>query len=101
MSALFAHQSSALSQKIDSREGLLWCKKGVVCECGKMNFYLNCSPLTPVFRPFQQNGVRFAAKRSAFWCKMQCVLVQDGVRFGAKCKVKWYKMEGKMALNAR
>jgi len=50
---------------------------------------------------FQQNGVRFAAKRSAFWCKMQCVLVQDGVRFGAKCKVKWYKMEGKMALNAR
>ena len=59
MSALFAHQSSALSQKIDSREGLLLCKKVVACACGKMNFYLNCPPLTPVFRPFP-------AKWSAF-----------------------------------
>ena len=59
MSALSAHQSPTLPQKIDSREGLFWCKKGVVCECGKMNFYLNCPPLTPVFRPF-------SAKWSAF-----------------------------------
>ena len=61
MSALFAHQSSALSQKIDSREGSFWCKKGLACACGKMNFYLNCPPLTPVFRPF-------SAKWSAFCC---------------------------------
>ena len=36
-----------------------------------------------------QNAVRFGAKCSVFWCKMQCVLVQNAVRFGAKCKVKW------------
>ena len=30
------------------------------------------------------NGVRFGAKRSAFWCKTECVLVLNGVRFGAK-----------------
>jgi len=59
MSALSAHQPPTLPQKIDSREGLLWCKKGVVCACGKMNFYLNCLSLTPVFRPF-------SAKWSAF-----------------------------------
>ena len=34
-------------------------------------------------------GVRFGAKQSAFWCKMECVLVQNRVRFGAKRKVKW------------
>ena len=61
MSALFAHQSSALSQKIDSREDLLWCKKGVVCECGIMNIYLSRPSLTPIL------GL-FAAKCSAFWC---------------------------------
>ena len=36
-----------------------------------------------------QNAVQNAAKRSAFWCKMQCDLVQNAVRFGAKRKVKW------------
>ena len=40
ISALSINQSPTLPQKIDSREGLLWCKKGVVCECGKMYFYL-------------------------------------------------------------
>ena len=35
------------------------------------------------------NVVQYAAKRSAFWCKMQCVLVLNAVRFGAKRKVKW------------
>ena len=40
ISAHFINQSPTLPQKIDSREGLLWCKKGVVCECGKMYFYL-------------------------------------------------------------
>ena len=59
MSALSAHQPPTLPQKIDSREGLLWCKKGVVCACGKMNFYLNCPPLTPVFRPFSAKWSTF------------------------------------------
>ena len=40
MGALSVHQSLTLPQKIDSRGGLFRCKKGLVCECGKMNFYL-------------------------------------------------------------
>ena len=61
MSALFAHQSPTLPQKIDSREGLFWCKKGVGCACGRMNFYLKKPLLAPTFR-------LFAAKWRAFWC---------------------------------
>ena len=87
MSALSAHQSPTLPQKIDSREGLLWCKKGLACACGKMNFYLNCPPLTPVFQ--------------AFFSKMECVLLLNGVHFGAKCNAFWYKMECVLVLNAR
>ena len=34
-----------------------------------------------------QNAVQYAAKRNAFWCKMQCVLVLNAMRFGAKCSV--------------
>jgi len=60
-SGFFVHQPLTLPQKIDSREGLFWCKKGVVVHAGKMNFYLNQPPLTPIF------GL-FAAKCSAFWC---------------------------------
>jgi len=41
VSALFAHQSLILPQKIDSREGLFRCKKGLVVHADKMNFYLN------------------------------------------------------------
>ena len=40
MSAFFVHQSFTLPQKIDSRGGLFWCKKGAVVHAGKMNFYL-------------------------------------------------------------
>ena len=61
MSALFGRQPSALPQKIDSREGLFWCKKGLVCVCGKMNFYL----IKPSFAP--DIGL-FTAKCSAIWC---------------------------------
>ena len=60
-STLFVRQPPTLPQKIDSREGLFRCPKGVVVHAGKMNFYLNQPPLTPVF------GL-FAAKYSAFWC---------------------------------
>ena len=61
ISGLFIHQLPTLLQKIDSREGLSWCKKGVVCVCGKMNFYL----IKPSFAPVM--GL-FAAKCSAIWC---------------------------------
>ncbi len=61
MSAVFAHQPLTLPQKIDSREGLFWCQKGLVVHAGKMNFYLNRPPRTPVL------GL-FAAKYSAFGC---------------------------------
>ena len=76
ISALSVHQSLTLSQKIDSRGGLFWCKKGVVVHAVKMNIYLKTSPLTPVFWAFcgkmqcvlVLNAVHFGAKRSAFWC---------------------------------
>ena len=60
-SGLSIHQLPTLPQKIDSHEGLSWCKKGLVCECGKMNFYL----IKPSFAPVM--GL-FAAKCSAIWC---------------------------------
>ena len=82
ISALFIHQSPTLLQKIDSREGLFWCKKGLVCECSKMNFYLKRLPFVPHF------GL-FAAKCTAICCKTQCVLVLNAVRFDAKRKMKW------------
>jgi len=50
--ALFVHQPPTLPQKIDSRGGLFCCQKGAVVHAGKMNFYLNRPPPTPVFGPF-------------------------------------------------
>ena len=82
MSSLFVHQSLTLPQKIDSRGGLFWCKKGAAWEYYKMNIYLKKSPFAPVF------GL-FAAKCSAFWCKIDCVLVQNRLRFGAKWTAFW------------
>ena len=61
ISGLFIDQLLTLPQKIDSHEGLSWCKKGVVCVCGKMSFYL----IKPSFAPVM--GL-FAAKFSAIWC---------------------------------
>ena len=61
MSALSSEHSSTLPQKIDSRGGLFWCKKGVACKCGKMNFYLKETAFAPVIW-------LFVAKCSAFWC---------------------------------
>ena len=60
-SAIFIHQLPTLPQKIDSREGLFRCKKGLHVNVGKMNIYLNKPPFAPTF-------VRFAAKCTAFWC---------------------------------
>ena len=82
MSALFIHQLLCLPQKIDSREGLFRCKKGLVVHAGKMNIYFKEPPIALVF------GL-FAAKCSAIWYKTQGILVLNAVRFGAKCKVFW------------
>jgi len=35
-----------------------------------------------------QNAVRFGAKRSAIWCKTQCVLMLNTRQNGAKCSAK-------------
>ena len=61
MSTLSVHQSLTLSQKIDSREGLFRCKKGLHVNVGKMNFYLKQPPFAPVI------GL-FVAKCSAICC---------------------------------
>jgi hypothetical protein len=39
ITALFVHQSPTLAQEIDSREDCFWCKKGLLANAGKMNFY--------------------------------------------------------------
>ena len=93
MSGLFINQSLTWPQKIDSREGLFWCKKGLVCGCSEMNIYLKKSPFAPTFGPF-------IAKYSAFTCKIACVLVLITLRFGAKCNAFWCKTQGKMVQNA-
>ena len=82
VSALFAHQSLILPQKIDSREGLFRCKKGLVVHAGKMNIYFKEPPIALGF------GL-FSAKCSAIWYKTQCILVLNAVRFGAKCNAFW------------
>ena len=93
MSDLFIHQSLTWPQKIDSRGGLFWCKKGLACGCNEMNIYLKKSPFAPTFGPF-------IAKFSAFWCKIACILVLITLRFDAKCLAFWCKTQGKMLLNA-
>ena len=93
ISTLFVHQSLTLPQKIDSREGLFWCKKRWHATVGKMYFYLRRPPFAPL-------SELFAAKFSAFWCKIACVLMLNALRFGAKCSAFWCKTQGKMLLNA-
>ena len=61
MSAVFAHQSLARLQIIDSRVGLFKWKMGLVVNVGKMNIYFMTSPFSPYFGSF-------AAQYTAFWC---------------------------------
>ena len=82
MSALSVHQSPTQPQKIDSREGLFWCKKGLVVNAGKMNTYCIKPQFAPALGPF-------FAKFAAFCRKMQCNLVQNAVQFGAKRSAFW------------
>ena len=93
ISTLFVHQSLTLPQKIDSRGGLFWCKKGWHATVDKMYFYLRRPPFAPL------SGL-FTAKFSAFWCKIACVLMLNALRFAAKCSAFWCKTQGKMLLNA-
>ena len=93
INALFIHQSLALPQKIDSREGLFRYKKGLACARSKMNIYFKKASFTPLL------GL-FTAKSGAFWCKMTCVLPQNAACFGAKCSAFWCKMQGVLVQNA-
>ena len=74
MSALSVHQSSTLPQKIDSREGWFWCKKGVSLRMWQNEFIY---PKTAIYTLFW-----------AICSKIQCVLLLNAVRFGAKRKIK-------------
>jgi len=66
---------------------------GAVVYASKMNIYFKQPPFLPDF------GL-FAAKYTAFWCKIQCVLVLNALRFGAKRGAFWCKTQGKMVQNA-
>ena len=61
MSALVIHQTPTRPQKIDSREGWFWYKKGLVINAIKMNTHCIKPHLAPYF------GL-LGAKCSAFWC---------------------------------
>ena len=61
MSAVFANNRPPCRKKSILAKVHFDAKKGLVVHAGKMNFYLNRPPLTPVFG-------RFAAKYSAFCC---------------------------------
>jgi len=82
MSAHFTHQPLTLPQKIDSREGWFWCKKGLAYKRRQDEYTF----IKPQFAP--DFGL-FTTKTSAFWCKTQCNMVQNAVRFGAKCSAFW------------
>ena len=43
---------------------------------------------------------RFGAKCNAFWCILQCVLVQNAVRLGAKCSAFWCILQCVLVQNA-
>ena len=51
-SGLFIHQLPTLPQKIDSREGLFWGKKGLVVNVSKMNTHCIKPQFTPDFGLF-------------------------------------------------
>ena len=52
MSALSVQQLAIMPQKIDSREGLFWYKRGLVLGCWRMNIYYNELAIAPYFEPF-------------------------------------------------
>ena len=68
VSALSAHQSLTLPQKIDSREGWFWCKMCCYVNANKLDIYSNEPPFVPDF------GL-FSAKCTAICRKTQCVLM--------------------------
>ena len=48
-----------------------------------------------------QNTLQYAAKRTAFWCKTQAILVQNARHFGAKCEAKCCKTQGETHKNTQ
>ena len=43
---------------------------------------------------------RFSAKCNAFWCILQCILVQNAARFSAKCSAFWCILQCVLVQNA-
>ena len=70
--------------------------KGVSCACRQNVFLFKMTATNTRFGAICSkikcvlvlNAVQYAAKRSAFWYKMQGEMVLNAVRFGAKRKVK-------------
>ena len=52
ISALSAHRASTLPQKIDSREGLFRCKRGLVANASKVNTHCIKLQFAPMFGLF-------------------------------------------------
>ena len=71
-------------------------QKGVACECWQNEFLFKATAICTSFGVIcckmecvlPLNGVRFGAKRLAFWCKTQGVLVQNESQNAAKCETK-------------
>ena len=71
-------------------------QKGGSCACRQNEFLFKPTATNTHFgaifskmkRVLVLNAMQYAAKCSAFWCKMQGEMVLNGVRFGAKRKVK-------------
>ena len=75
MSAVFAHHLPALPQKNRFSRRFVLMQKGDCCTC-RQNEYLFYD--TAIFTLFW-----------AICCKIHCVLVQNGGRFDAKCSAFW------------
>ena len=73
--ALSAHQSHTLLQKKRFSRRFVQMQKGVACECWQNEYLFEQPAICTLFR--------------TIWCKMECVLVQNGVRFGAKRSAFW------------
>ena len=81
----------------------VWVQKGVACECWQNEYLFENAATCTYFGAIcykiecvlQQNGVRFDAKWTAFWCKTQGKMPLNAVCFAAKRKLRCSKMRDK------
>jgi len=101
MSTVFAQHLLALPQKSILAKVCFDAKRGVLYMQTKWIFILWHRHFHPIWGCLLQNTLRFGAKCTAFWCKMECDLMLNAVCFGAKRKVKWCKMQCEVLLSTR